>query len=146
MFKGGDMDNLQVLNDFLVQYEGMEYGEGGVNFYIALDKIEVRKDIKADIYSYLCDLKINKEELTALSNRELEIITDWEKDIRKLFIDWHINQEDIDKITEDMVKNDVNIYKLGDDLSYSSQGIITDIFRWIKVKDNWYSLEFYIVD
>ena len=124
-------------------FDGLIYG-------VSIDKLEMGSNVEAEIGEYLEareSLKFQVGVAKMIKSSCLEEIVNWREDLNKLFIEWHLQEEEmkeIQGILEEQQK--VQVYRFGEDLSYFLTGNITNFFRWIQVSDDWYVLSFELYD
>lgn len=141
------MTGLSVLEKELKKLEGNEYTEGGVSFYIVLERLNVTSEENETVRQYLRQLTLtSKAEYSNIDFCKLTMLEQGTDDLKKLFIEWHLDKDSIDHIINDLKTKQVSIYQFGQDYQYITQGNVSEIFRWICVDNEWYVLDFYIVD
>lgn len=144
---GNNMIGLSVLEEELNKLEGNEYTEGGVSFYIVLERLNITTEENETVRQYLRQLTLTgKAEYNNIEFCKLTLLEQGIDNLKKLFIEWHLEKDSVERIISDLKTKHVSIYQFGQDYQYITQGTVSEIFRWICVDNEWYVLDFYIVD
>lgn len=131
-------ESLRKIEDKL---EGEEYFQGGVAYYMTVDKLKFDISDIAALKKYFVGLHvINNDEAISLIPVEDKL-----NDITNLCNEWHFSQFITDEML-DIVSHCEGYYQMFDDYYYVAKGNISDIFRLIQNGDELVMLELYICD
>lgn len=122
--------------------EGDEYSEGGVSYYISVDKIDDAISLDFALKNILLGIEAIK------SFEENIVITPIkcpENEIRKLCKEWHLREQICNKIFS-LIDDDTKMYRCCDDYEYISKGCLDEIFRIIEKCEERVLVDFYVAD
>ncbi len=132
-------EDLKSIGDLL---EGNEYSNGGVSYYIGIDKIDNNVSIDFAIKKILLKME-------AIASEEKNIVITPIKypqnEIRNLCAEWHLNEQICNKMLS-LVDDDTKMYRCCDDYEYISKGAVGELFRIIEKGRERVLIDFYIVD
>lgn len=122
--------------------EGNEFSEGGVSYYISVEKMD-------DTVSFDIALKNILVELEAIPLSEDNIVLTQiefpQDEIRKLCAEWHLGEQISDEIIG-LIDDDTKVYRCCEDYEYISKGLVGEIFRIIEKGQERVVVDFYLVD
>lgn len=123
-------------------FEGDEYSEGGVSYYITFYKIDDTISLDFALKNILLDME-------AIQSFEENIVITPIKcpqnEIRKLCEEWHLREQISNKIIS-LIDNDKKMYRCCDDYEYISKGCVCEIFRIVENGSERILVDFYLVD
>lgn len=136
-------NEMKELIKIIEEYEGNEYFEGGIAYYLAVDKLNISENLIKAIKEYFEMLKI--EDINQFDILKLEPFSN-NDDIKNICKEWHINNKTTSAILDSLEMSNITIYKICRDNELISYGSLYSIFRLLKCKEEWCVLEFYITD
>lgn len=122
--------------------EGDECSEGGVTYYISVDKIDNTGSLDFTLKNILLNLEIIQ---SLEENIVITPIKCPQNEMRKLCSEWHFSEQICDEIIS-LIDNDTNMYKCCDDYEYIAKGCVCEILRIIEKGQERVLVDFYVVD
>ena len=132
-------ENLKNIENLL---EGNEYSDGGVSYYIGVDKIDKNVSVEVSIKKILLDMGV------IFSLEEDIVVTPIicpKNEMRSLCEKWHLDEQIYNQML-DTVDDFTKMYKFCDDFEYISKGNVGEIFRIIENGQERVLIDFYMVD
>lgn len=122
--------------------EGNEYTEGGVSYYIELDKLDSSVPMSVALKWKLIQLKVASPSEIELNIEKIEAP---QEEMKRLSEEWYFDEEISGRMLS-LLANNEEMYRFCNDYKYISRGNVGEIFRVIKRGEEMVLIGFYIAD
>ena len=122
--------------------EGNEYTDGGVSYYIELDKLDSSVPMSVALKWKLIQLKVASPSEIELNIEKIEAPRE---EMKRLSEEWYFDEEISGRML-DLLANNEEMYRFCNDYKYISRGNVGEIFRVIKRGEEMVLIGFYIAD
>lgn len=122
--------------------EGNEYTDGGVSYYIELDRLDSSVPMSVALKWKLIQLNVASTSEIELNIEKIEAPRE---EMKRLSEEWYFDEEISGRML-DLLANNEEMYRFCNDYKYISRGNVGEIFRVIKRGEEMVLIGFYIAD
>lgn len=122
--------------------EGNEYTDGGVSYYIEIDRLDSSVPMSVALKWKLAALRVAPSSEIELNIEKIEAPTE---EMKRLSEEWHFDEEISGRMLG-LLANNEEMYRFCNDYKYISRGNVGEIFRVIKRGGEMVLIGFYIAD